>query len=123
MAQPDDLEARVAALESQVRDLTEQVRHSREDSAAARILAGGADREVGELRGELRDFRQATTASFNAMREGLADQRGSINSLGEHMDTGFAEIRGRLDGTAAGIDGITAMLTTLIDRHDGDTNG
>ncbi len=66
-----DLEPRVAALEEQVRDLTSRVRSSEQDSAAARILAGAADRDVSEIRGEIRDFRRATSASFNAMRDRL----------------------------------------------------
>jgi hypothetical protein len=41
MAQPPDLEARVAALEEHVRELDERVRHGRQDAAAARVLAGG----------------------------------------------------------------------------------
>lgn len=67
MAQQPDLEARVAALETQVRDLAGRVRNSEQDAAAARVLAGGADRDVEQIRGEIRDFRQATTSSFNAM--------------------------------------------------------
>jgi chaperonin cofactor prefoldin len=43
--EPEDLESRVSALESQVRDLNERVRHTQRDAAAARVLAGGADRE------------------------------------------------------------------------------
>lgn len=41
MARPDDLEARVAALETQVRELSERVRASEQDAAAARVLTGG----------------------------------------------------------------------------------
>jgi len=44
MAQPPGLEARVTALEAQVRELDERVRHNQQDAAAARVLAGGADR-------------------------------------------------------------------------------
>ncbi len=105
-----DLEPRVAALENQVRDLTGRVRASEHDAAAARVLAGAADRDVGEIRGELRDFRQATTASFNAMRQDFVDLR-------EQVDRGFAEMRGRFDGTAAGLQQIAERLdTVLIDR-------
>lgn len=119
MAQPDDLAARVAALETQVSDLNQRVRGGERDSAAARILAGGADREVGEIRGEMRDLRQATTSSFNAMREDFTDLRGEVTDLRRHVDDGFAEIRGRLDGAAAGQQQIVDLLTTLIDRQDG----
>ncbi len=71
--EPDSLDARVAALESQVRDLAERVRASEQDAAAARVLAGAADRDVSEFRDELRDFRRATVSSFNAMREDFTD--------------------------------------------------
>ena len=73
--EPGDLESRVTALEHQVRDLTGRVQGSEQDAAAARILAGAADRDVSEFRGELREFRRATAASFNAMREDFADLR------------------------------------------------
>jgi hypothetical protein len=65
------------------------------------------------MRTEIRDFRQATTASFNAMREDLGDLR-------EHTDSNFAEIRGRLDGVAAGHQQIVDLLNTLIERDGPD---
>ena len=52
--------------------------------AAARVLAGAADRDVSEIRGELRDFRNATTASFNALRQDFVDLR-------EHVDRKFEQ--------------------------------
>lgn len=107
MAQPDDLEARVAALETEVRQLADRVRHSEQDAAAARVLAGGADRDVAEIRGELRDFRQATTSSFNATREDLNDFRSETQQ-------GFTEMRGKLDAAAAGQQQIVNLLNTLI---------
>lgn len=107
MAQPDDLEDRVASLETEVRQLAERVRRSEQDAAAARVLAGGADRDVTEIRGELRDFRQATTSSFNATREDLTDLR-------SEMQHGFAEVRSKLDAAAAGQQGIVNLLNTLI---------
>jgi hypothetical protein len=110
MSQPPDLEARVAALESRVEALTDRVHRSERDAAAARVLAGGADRDVEQIRGEIRDFEQATTASFNAMREDLGDLRGQMNNGFAEMDRGFAEMRGRLDATAAGIEQIARML-------------
>ncbi len=59
------------------------------------------------VRDDLRGFRQATTASFNAMRADLT-------GLQDEMRAGFTEMRGRLDGTAAGIEQITGLLNTLI---------
>lgn len=104
----DNPDARVDALESQVRDLTGRVRASEQDAAAARVLAGAADRDVTEFRDELRDFRRATTASFNALREDHTDLR-------RHVDNGFTEIRGRLDAAAAGQQHIVDLLERLSD--------
>ncbi len=103
----DDLEPRVAALEDQVRDLRGRAHANQRDAAAARVLAGAADRDVGEIRGELRDFRQATIASFNAMRQDFVDLR-------DHVDQGFTEIRGKFDGAAAGQQQILDLLQTVI---------
>lgn len=116
MAAPEDLESRVAALESQVRELVERVHSSEQDAAAARVLAGGADRDVVEVREQIRDFRGATTSSFNAMREDLVDLRRAMNDGFARVDDGFTEMRGKLDGTAAGQQQIVALLNTLIDQ-------
>jgi hypothetical protein len=109
------LEARVAALETHVSQLTQQIQRSAQDVAAARVLAGGADRDVDLIRGEIRDFRQATTSSFNALREDMTDLRG-------HVDTGFTEMRGKLDTSAAGQQQIVDLLTTLIGDRPDDTD-
>jgi chromosome segregation ATPase len=111
VAQHNDLEARVAALETEVRQLADRVRNSEQDAAAARVLAGGADRDVTEIRGEIRDFRQATTSSFNATREDL-------NDLRSEMQHGFTEMRGKLDATATGQQQIVNLLNTLITQGD-----
>jgi hypothetical protein len=115
MAGPEDLEARVAALEAQVGELAGRVRASEQDAAAARVLAGGADRDVAEFRAEIRDFRSATTSSFNAMREDLGDLQRQVNEGFARVDDGFTEMRGRLDAAAAGQAQIVELLTTLID--------
>jgi len=116
-----DLEPRVEALEHQVRDLTAKVQVTQQDAAAARVLAGAADRDVSEIRGELRDFRNATTASFNAMRQDFVDLRQDFADLREHVDRkfeqvdqGFTEMLGRFDAAAAGQQQIVDMLTTIM---------
>lgn len=126
MASDDDgsgeLEDRVTALEGQVRDLTGRVRATEQDAAAARVLAGGADRDVSEIRTEIREFRQATVASFNAMREDFVDLRQDFVDLRQdfvvlrdHVDRGFAEMRGRFDAAAAGQQQIVNLIQTVID--------
>jgi hypothetical protein len=131
----------MAALESQVRGLAQQGQQNRQDSAAARILAGGADRDIAQVRSEMRDFRQATTSSFNAMREDLTDLRTDLTDLRTHIDTrfahmdtrftkvdrgfaevdrGFTEMRGKFDAAAAGQQQITELLSRLIARDEQD---
>jgi methyl-accepting chemotaxis protein len=106
-------------LESRVEELTGRVHRSERDAAAARVLAGGADRDVEQIRGEIRDFKQATTASFNAMREDINDLRTEIRAGFADVDRGFADMRGRLDATAAGIEQIANMLGRGEHRPDG----
>jgi hypothetical protein len=111
MAQPPDLEARVAALEARVSELDERVRRSEHDAAAARVLAGGADRDVTEMATEIRGFREQNTRVLNAMREDLTDLRSLV-------DDGFTEMRGKLDAAAAGQQQIVGLLNGLIKGED-----
>lgn len=71
------------------------------------MLAGGADRDVAELRTEIREFRDQNNRVLNALR-------GDMVELREHVDRGFGEIRERLDMTAAGQQQIVTLLDTLI---------
>lgn len=71
-----------------------------------RVLVGGADRDVDQIRSEIHHFRTAT-ASFNALREDMTDLR-------DRIDTGFAQIRGTLDATATGQQQIVDLVANLI---------
>lgn len=115
MSRPDDLEPRVSALETEVQELRSRVRSSERDAAAARVLAGGADRDVEQIRGEIRDLRRAMAAGFNATREDILDLRSRFDDV----DRGFAEMRGKFDAAAAGQQEIVALLTTVIDQQGG----
>jgi chromosome segregation ATPase len=130
--EPDGIEARVEALETHVRELDRRVRASEQDAAAARVLAGAADRDVTEFRGELRDFRQATMASFNALRTEMVerftgiderfrsvDERfRSVDERFDQVDNRFIEMRGKLDAAAAGQQQIVDILQRLIADQD-----
>jgi chromosome segregation ATPase len=137
--EPESLESRVAALETQVRDLDARLTASAQDAAAARVLAGAADRDVSEFRGELRDFRQAVASSFNALREDMNDrfarvdqqfarvdqqfarveeQFARVEEQFGRVDDGFMGIRGKLDAAAAGQQHIAKLLQHLIDKPD-----
>jgi hypothetical protein len=116
--EPEGLESRVTALEAQVRDLDARLTARAQDASAARVLAGAADHDVSEFRGELRDFRgefrdfrQAVVSAFNALREDMNDRFARV-------DDGFTGIRGTLDAAAAGQEHIAGLLQQLIDEPD-----
>ena len=92
-------------------DLNRRLRAAEQDAAAARVLAGAADRDVSEIRAQIRDFRNATTASFNAVREDFGDLRTNV-------DRGFAEMRSKLDATAGGQQAIADLIQRLITDRD-----
>ena len=124
MAEGEELEQRVAALEGQVQSLAERVERSEHDAAAARVLAGGVDRDVGEIRAEIRDFRDQNNRVLNAMRSDLTDLServdgltGHVDSLTARVDGGFAQVRGALDAAAAGQSHIVGLLDQLLRRH------
>ena len=85
---------------------------------AARVLAGAADRDVTEIRAELRDFRSATTASFNALRQDFVDLRSHVDQRFGQVDRGFVEMRGKLDAAAAGQQRIVELIESLIAQQD-----
>lgn len=92
-------------------DINRRLRAAEQDAAAARVLAGAADRDVSEFRAEIRDFRNATMASFNALREDFGDLR-------THVDQGFAGMRSKLDATASGQQTIADLIQRLINNQD-----
>ncbi|WP_433267276.1 hypothetical protein ACQPZF_01020 [Actinosynnema sp. CS-041913] len=91
MATLEEIEARLVAVEQQLLLV-------RQDAAAARVLAGAADRDVSEFRQAL----NAHTKTLNALRETqLEHQR-------ETRD-GFAKVH-------QGMNEITGLLTQLIEQ-------
>lgn len=91
MSETPDLEARVAALQTRVGELTVKV-----DANRSAINALG----------------EQTRARFDALEY-------KVNALEHKVDDGFIEMRGKFDVMAAGQERIVAMLDTLIER-DGD---
>lgn len=96
----DELAERVARLERQVAELSERSA----DAAAARVLAAGADRDVAEVRAELR----AHTGTLNALREDQLDLRADVRSLRDEMHRGFGTVNSSL-----------GQIIELLDRQDG----
>ncbi len=142
-----ELEPRVARLERDALDLRDQVRANAQEAAAARVLAGAADRDVGEmhadiralrteLRTEIQDVRTELRTEIQDVRTEIQDVRtelrqfrqataGSFNAmrsdfvdLRDHVDAGFIAIRGKLDAAAAGQQQIVELIGALIDTRD-----
>jgi hypothetical protein len=124
----DDIETRVSGLEREVARLREQAALTRSDAAGARVLAAGADRDVSEVRAELR----AHTQGLNALRETQLEQGRAIAGLrtdfagqgraiaglredlaaqGQQMTEGFATVN-------TGMTQITVLLTRIADSSE-----
>jgi chromosome segregation ATPase len=103
---PDDnIEARFTRLEREVTELREQVTLARSDAAAARVLASGADRDVSEVRAELR----AHTQCLNALRETQLEQGRAIHELRQDVDG----LRQDVDGLRQDVDGLRQDVDEL----------
>jgi predicted TIM-barrel fold metal-dependent hydrolase len=94
----EDLEARLSAPEHKVAEV-------RQDAAAARVLAGAADRDVAEFRQAL----NAHTQVLNALRETQVEHHAETRKLQAETREGFAK-------TAAGMAQITSLLQALTDK-------
>lgn len=85
---PADVERRLSAPETEVPRIREQTTLTATDAAATRVLAAGADRDVAEVRAELR----AHTQALNALRETQLEQGHAIAEQGQTMTAGFATL-------------------------------
>lgn len=95
MSDSGDVEARLSAVEQELARLRAKVAEVASDAAAARVLAGGADRDVSELGDTLRSHTQV----LNALRETqlehgqrLTSLDGRVADLDERMTRGFATL-------------------------------
>ena len=85
-------------------------------SPGIRVWSDRRTRPAGSLfpvsQDDLDDIRQATTASFNALRADFSDLR-------DEVGRGFSEMRGKLDASAAGQQRIAELIESLIDQQNG----
>ena len=96
-------------------ELRARLRRAEEDAAAARILAGGADRDVGEIRSELREFRTEVRSEFVDVRADIADVRAEVGDVrGEVGDlrTEFREYRTHNNSV------LNALREDLVDQRE-----
>jgi chromosome segregation ATPase len=101
MGSLEELEGRVSALEVQMRGV-------RQDAAAARVLAGGADRDVSALAARL----DAQTRLMEALRETQIEDHQHIAELRR----GLARFEQRFDGLERG----QGMILDLLRRRNGE---
>lgn len=124
VSHPSEIEARLARVEARVEEAAA-------DAAAARHLDAARDRDLADLAVKVEANRSAinalgvqTAARFDRL-EGRFDRlEGRVDRLEDkvdrledkvdrgfaEVDRGFAEMRGRLDGTAAGLTRIVELL-------------
>lgn len=98
MASLEDLEARVTVLE-------EQVRSTRQDAAAARVLAGTADRDVSDFKQTLNGH----TKVLNAVRETQIEHGQRLDALEAKVDSGFTKVNISMEQNSR-------LLQQLIDK-------
>lgn len=134
MTEKGNFEDRLSALESEMGDIKHRLQRSEKDAAAARVLAGGADRDTSELRIELREFREQNMRLHNATRSDIADIRGDITEIrgditeirGElgqlngRVDTLTLEMRSKFDMLTAGQQQIVNLITLALDGKSGE---
>jgi outer membrane murein-binding lipoprotein Lpp len=115
----DDLEARLSRLE-------DDVSVSRADAAAARVLAGGADRDISDVRTELR----AHTQVLNALRETQVEQGRHLSRLDakvDQLDASVDQLTGKVDQAlgmlGTGMAQIVALLSSPGHNDDPSDRG
>jgi tetrahydromethanopterin S-methyltransferase subunit G len=111
MPEPPDLDARVSALEVRIEEVAA-------DAKAARHLAAARDRDLADL-GVMVDANRKAINALGVQTAARFDRlEARFDNLEHKVDIGFAEVRGRLDQTAAGLAHIGDLLTTLIERDE-----
>jgi hypothetical protein len=112
MTQPPDLEARVARLELRLEEVAA-------DATAARHLAAARDRDLADLAVKVDANRTVINALGEQSRARFDQVDARFDRLEQRVDSGFAEMRGRLDATASGLAHITGLLDMLIAGQSG----
>lgn len=113
MATPDDLESRLTAVERDVALLRERQALASTDAAAARALAAGADRDVSEVRAELR----AHTSALDALRETQVDFGNRLDEFGHRLDDQRHAMDDGFTTVGVGLAQIVELLERSPDRE------
>ena len=103
MSEPNEIHERVTRLEYQMVD-------ARKDAAAARVLAGAADRDVSEMHAQLR----AHTRTLNALRETQLEHGDRLAGVEGQL----GGVEGRLGGVEGQLGGVEGQLGGLERKVD-----
>ncbi len=106
MSQNDDLEQRVTTLEAEQPLI-------RQEAAAARALAAGADRDVAEYRAELRSHTRVLSALRETQLEHYAELRGTQLEQKALIEQHYAEHKADSVEIKAGLAHIVRLLEGL----------
>lgn len=106
MASLEDLETRVTALE-------QQMQHTRQDAAAARVLAGTADRDVSEFKQTLNGH----TRVLNAVRETQVEHGQDITALTTEVGSLRADLTSGFTKVNITLEQISRLLQQAIDKN------
>jgi hypothetical protein len=102
-AKPSHVEAQLAALEARMEVAAD---------AAARHLAAARDRDLTDLT----DLGVKVDANRSAINTLGVQTTSHLDRLEQRVDAGFAEMRGKLDQTAAGMQQIVDLLSRQGDQ-------
>lgn len=109
MTSTEDLERRVTELENEVARLRRELDRANAEGQETRVLASGADRDIAELRDEMRAVKRV----LNALRENQIELAARMDRLEQRMDALEAEMR---RGFAMLNVGMTRILELLEER-------
>lgn len=118
-----ELEPRVARLERDALDLRDQVRANAQEAAAARVLAGAADRDVGEMHADIRALRTELRTEIQDVRTELRteiqDVRTEIQDVRTELRTEIQDVRTELRQFRQATAGsFNAMRSDFVDLRD-----
>jgi len=121
MTDPANFDTRLTAAEarlSELADVESRIEEAAADAAAARHLAAARDRDLADLTIKVDAHRAAinalgvqTAARFDRLEGRFDGLEGRVDRLETKVDAGFAEIRGKLDQTTAGLGLIVKLLS------------
>ena len=126
MTSPPNHEERILALEQNALRLPiieDRLAQVALDAAAARHLGAAVDRDLAELDRKIAVRLDGIDGRLDGLDGKVDANRIAINALGEHTAGGFAQMRGRLDGVAAGLAVIGEAIERIERRGAGEPDG